>query len=123
MEPASVLGWTGRRAGAARIRRHPSRHRVVEQHPSIDACAARASSRSSTTSARRSGQRCGPGARDASSQGASLVGNAEGVPALDFDTASLQGIEALFRRFGGTLYLLNEPVFKAMNERAAPTPW
>lgn len=52
-----------------------------------------------------------------------LVSNAEGVPAIDFGTASLPQIEALFRRFGSTPYLLNEPVFKAMNERAAPTPW
>lgn len=54
-----------------------------------------------------------------------LVTNAEGqaVPALDFNTASLEDIEALFRRFGNVPYQPHTGVMRWMNSPAAPEPF
>ena len=54
-----------------------------------------------------------------------LVTNADGVkvPALDFASAPLSEIEALFRQFGSVAYLPHAGVLKWMNSAVAPEPF
>jgi endoglucanase len=54
-----------------------------------------------------------------------MVTNAAGerVPAVDFNTASLAGIEALFRRFGSLRYEPHEALRRWMTSAQAPDPF
>ena len=54
-----------------------------------------------------------------------LVTNADGVkvPALDFTSAPLAEIEALFKQFGSVAYLPHAGVLKWMNSAVAPEPF
>jgi glucan 1,3-beta-glucosidase len=54
-----------------------------------------------------------------------MVTNAAGeqVPALDFNTASLEQIEALFRRFGSLRYEPHGPLLRWMTSAEAPDPF
>jgi glucan 1,3-beta-glucosidase len=54
-----------------------------------------------------------------------MVTNADGeqVPALDFNTASLAQIEALFRRFGSLRYEPHGPLLRWMTSPTPPDPF
>ncbi|MEI8327149.1 MAG: cellulase family glycosylhydrolase, partial [Betaproteobacteria bacterium] len=52
-----------------------------------------------------------------------LVTNAEPVPELDFEKASVAEIEIFFKSFGSLRYQVNAPVLRWMNSAVAPQPF
>ena len=52
-----------------------------------------------------------------------LVTNAQPLPAIDFEKASLAEIEAFFGSFGTLPYMEHEPVRRWMNSKLAPDPF